>query len=146
MTVCEDKKTVGQAALDILSKTQDPQSVIDTQQEMLKGYKDQLILAAKNGEKMFGRSKPIYVCVQTRRERLLVNVIRNQFYTRQTRPIPQYDLALYYYEPESEKLTFVWCIPDKETVFSIASNNFECPPGQEQLFGFVKSFLSGTLV
>lgn len=138
--------TVGKAAVDILSKHQEPQSVIETQQEMLKGYFDQLIIAAKSGEDKYGRDKPFYVCVQTRRERLLPNVIRNQFYTRQTRPTPQYDLALYHYDPMVEKLSFVWCIPDKETVLGMLSPSFECPPDQSQLLGFVHSFAQGTLI
>ena len=138
-------KTVGQAACDILSQRQSPQSVVETQQEMMKGYVDDLILAAQNGVKLFG-TKPFYVCVQTRRERLLPNVIRNQFYARQTRPLPQYDLALYYYEPEAEKLSFVWCIPDKETVSEMVRTNYIGPSGQAQLLGFVKSFVAGTLI
>ena len=139
-------KTVGQAACDILSQRQSPQSVVETQQEMMKGYVDDLILAAQNGVKLFGKSKPFYVCVQTRRERLLPNVIRNQFYARQTRPLPQYDLALYYYEPEAEKLSFVWCIPDKETVSEMVRTNYTGSSDQAQLLGFVKSFVAGTLI
>lgn len=142
----DKKQTVGQAAYDILSKPQAPQSVQDTNEEMLKKYVDSLIEAAMRGEKQFGREKPFYVCVQTRRERLLTNVIRNQFYSRQTRPTPQYDLALYYYDPRDEHLSFVWCIPDKETVGTMAAPCYRCPPGGEQLYEFVKSFVSGTLI
>lgn len=139
-------KTVGEAAIELQQQPQYPQSVLETQKEMLKGYIDQLILAAQRGQQELGKSKPFYLCVQSRRERLLRNVVRNQFYYRQTRPIPQYDLALYYYNPTEENITFIWCIPDKETVTDIALQNFQGPPEQQELIHFVKSFLHGTLV
>lgn len=145
-TCNETKQTVGQAAYDILSKPQAPQTVKDTEEEMLKNYVDSLIEAAMRGEKLYGQEDSFYVCVQTRRERLLSNVIRNQFYPRQTRPTPQYDLALYHYNPKDENLSFVWCIPDKETVQTISSPWYRCPKGEEQLCEFVKSFVSGTLI
>lgn len=141
-----DRKTVGQEAIDILSKPQEEQSVIETQQQMLKGYVDELITAAKKGEELYGTQEHFYICVQTRRERLLTNVIRNQFYPRKTRPIPQYDLALYYYDPKDEKLTFVWCIPDRATVEDLIINELKLPPEQRQLLGFCKAFIAGTLI
>jgi|SRR5690242_5245906 len=144
--VSEKKETVGAAAVKLLKEGDQKQSVIETQREMLKGYFDELIKAAKKGEQDFGREKPFYVCVQTRRERLLANVIRNQFYARQTRPSPQYDLALYYYDPTTEDLRFVWCIPDKESVQYLIENELAIPSDQAQLVGFCKSFVAGTLI
>jgi len=139
-------QTVGSAALALLSKGDQKQGVVDTQQEMQKGYVDQLIIAAQRGAKEFGLSKPFYVCVQNRRERLLENVIRCQFYPRQTRPIPAYDLSLYHYDPKIEKLTFVWTIPDKETCSVIKKCRYASPKGEEQLYGFVKAFHEGKLI
>lgn len=138
--------TVGAAAIDLMSKGDQHQSVLDTTHEMTKGYMDSLIECAKSGEKQYGRDKPFYICVQTRRERLLENVIRNQFYARQTRPIPTYDLALYHYTPKTEDLRFVWCIPDKETVADMSSNGFIPTKEEEQLYWFVNCFIAGTLV
>lgn len=140
------KKTVGQAVAEILKKPQDNQPIVDTQREMQKGYFNELIKAAKSGEDKYGKVKPFYICVQTRRERLLQYVIRNQFYTRQTRPSPQYDLALFHYDPQSEKLSFVWCIPDKETVDYLIENETELPKEEIQLLSFCKGFKDGTLI
>jgi hypothetical protein len=139
------KETVGHASLRLLSKSnQSPERVVDLQHEMQRKYVDNLIEAAKNGENAFGTKKPFYVCVQTRRERLMQNVIRNQFYPRQTRPIPQYDLALYHYDPKDEKLSFVWCIPDKETTWELASRKVD--DDQNQLSYFCECFLNNTLI
>lgn len=140
------KITVGQAAHDILSKPQDSQNVIDTQKEMQKKYLDNVIEAALQGVKDYGKEKPFYVCVQTRRERLLTNVIRNQFYARRTRPDPQYDLALFHFDPIDEKLCFVWCIPDKETVQYLILNESKIEKNEMQLLHFCKSFIAGTLI
>ena len=112
----EKAETLGEASLRLAKSPDSQQNCIDTQREMQKGYFDELVKCAKRGEVLHGNQSPFYVCVQTRRERLLQNVIRSQFYTRVTRPIPQYDMALYHYDPTSEALSFVWCIPDKETV------------------------------
>jgi hypothetical protein len=138
--------TVGKASLDLLKKADSNQSVIDTQREMQKGYIDELIKCAKDAESKYGTQRCFYVCVQTRRERLLVNVIRNQFYARYSRPFPAYDLALYHYDPRDEKLSFVWCIPDKDTVDVMSQPDYICPMDQRQLYSFVLGFKKGTLI
>lgn len=139
-------KTVGACAVELMSKGDQRQGVIDTQREMTKGYIDELINCAQRGTKAYPDKEFFYVCVQTRRERLLENVIRNQFYHRMTRPFPQYDLALYHYDPKSEKLTFVWCIPDKQTVEEMCVPGFIPSRDDQQLYSFVRSFVAGTLI
>jgi len=136
--------TVGSEAIKLLENPDRQQPVVDTSREMLKGYIDSLIQCARHGESIYGKEDPFYICVQTRRERLLTNVIRNQFYSRKTRPSPQYDLALYWYDPKDEKMQFVWCIPDRETVHHLHANG---PSSREdqKLAEFCRSFLAGTL-
>lgn len=141
-----ERKTVGAAAVDLMSKGDQKQSLIDTQREMQKGYVDELVKCALSGAEVYGKSNPFYVCVQTRRERLLQNVIRNQFYHRQTRPSPTYDLALYHYEPKEEQLRFVWCIPDKQTCEEMMLPDFIPTKDQRQLWDFVRGFMMGTLI
>lgn len=143
---CRKKQTVGEASYNLLSKGDERQSVVDTQREMQKGYIDQLIICAKRGEDAYGKEKPFYVCVQSRRERLLPNVIRSVFYHRITRPSPNYDLSLYWYNPKDEQLCFVWCIPDIETVEDMSHPEFIPSFDDKQLYGFVMAFLQGRLV
>jgi hypothetical protein len=109
--------TVGQCAVDLLAKGDQKQSVIDTTKEMQRGYVDELIKCAKR----YDWPEPFFICVQTRRERLLTNVIRCQFYARLSRPTPQYDLALYSYDPKKEQLRFEWVVPDKQTVEDVVT-------------------------
>jgi len=145
-TIAPEKKTVGAAAVELMSRRDDNQGVIDTQREMTKGYIDELIKCALSGAMAYGKEKPFYVCVQTRRERLLTNVIRSQFYHRMTRPSPSYDLALYWYDPKSEDLRFVWNIPDRETVDEMSAPGYIPPMEQQQLYSFVMGFVQGRLV
>lgn len=141
----EVKETVGQASLRLMEKGDEKINVIEAQQEMQKKYIDNLIQAAKDGENKYGKTKPFYICVQNRRERTMSNVIRSQFYTRQTRPSPTYDLTLYWYNPKDENLRFVWCIPDKEAVDNLIENELTLPEDHKQLIGFCKAFIRGTL-
>lgn len=149
LTPIDDAKsspTVGSKAVELMAKGDQRQGVVDTQREMTKGYIDELIKCAQSGSSAYGKEKPFYVCVQTRRERLLCNVIRNQFYHRITRPTPAYDLALYWYDPKEEELRFVWCIPDKQTVDDMVYPGFVPSKEDSQLYDFVKSFVAGTLI
>lgn len=145
-TLPEIRKTVGECALELKAKGDQKQGVIDTQREMNKGYIAELIKCAQRGAMAYETDKPFYVCVQTRRERLLDNVIRSQFYHRLSRPAPAYDLALYHYDPKNEQLRFVWNIPDKETVEYMCQPGFIPEPDQHQLYHFVKSFVACTLI
>jgi len=146
LTIDLKKETVGKIALDLIKQGDQKQGVIDTQREMLKKYVDNLIVAAREGEKAFGQEKAFYICVQTRRERLLTNVLRNQFYARRTRPAPAYDLALYWYDPKDEQLRFVWNVPDKETVEAMTSYPENVPDDQQQLLSFCQGFIRNTLI
>ena len=142
----EPRKTVGQISTELLAKGDQKQGVIETQQEMMKNYNDELIKCALEGKEIYGTEKIFYICVQTRRERLLSNVIRNMFYTRQTRPRPAYDLALYHFEPKSEQLRFVWCIPDQETVQRMIDPMYIPTRDEMQLHEFCQWFEKGVLV
>lgn len=146
-----NEKTIGQIALD-LKKDPYPQDVIETQREMQKEYLQNLYECAKKHEDITfadglqGKEKPFYVCVQLKRERLIDNIIRTYFYARRSRPIPDYDLSLYYYDPQSGNIIFVWAIPDKETVEYILENKNQIPRDHEQLYNFCKQFKENTLI
>lgn len=159
MITDKPKETLGSAALKAAADYNPDQTIGETKDAMLSGYVDELIKCAKSGEVLHGKDTHFYVCVQTKRERLLQNVIRNLFYSRKTRPIPDYDLALYYYDPKDEKLTFVWCVPDKDTVKYFtgfweaddAGHVRWVPPAiptkeEEQLAEFCKLFVTCRLV
>jgi hypothetical protein len=142
----EPIETIGAACQRLAEVYDGQQPVVDTQKEMTKGYVNSLIDCARRGEQALGKEKPFYVCVQLRKERHLANVIRTQFYYRQTRPSPSYDLSLYWYDPKAEDLRFVWCIPDIETTHMMAHPAFIPEKNEEELSYFCRCFLKGTLI
>lgn len=135
-------QTVGQAAYEILRKDQSSQGVIDTQREMQKGYIDELVKCAKR----YDWGDPFYLCVITKKERLMPNVVRNYFFARQTRPTPDYNMALYKYDPKTECVTFEWVLPDPESVDIILENAHILPKEQKQLLDFCYRFRLGVLI
>ena len=139
-------ETIGAACQRLTEVYDGMQPVVDTQKEMTKGYVSSLISCARRGEQALGREKPFYVCVWLRRERHLNNTMRAQFFYRLTRPSPQYDLSLYWYDPKAEDLRFVWCIPDVETTHIMAHPGFLPEKDEEQLSWFCKCFVKGTLI
>jgi len=54
-----------------------------------------------------------YVCVITKKERLMDNVLRNYFLARSTCPTPQYDQTVYKYHRDSGAIQFLWVLPSK---------------------------------
>ncbi len=136
------KERVGQAAARLLSNPDNKQGVVDTQREMLKNYRDELIKCAKR----YDWKQPFYICAWTRRERTMVNVLRTQFFARQTRPAPTYDMQLYSYDPATEEMRFEWCLPDKDTIDQILADPLGLPKDHEQLYDFCRRFSQGTLV
>lgn len=147
----EKKQTFGKLALE-LQKDSYKQDVIETQRQMQKQYPEELFNCAKRHEDhvfsdgVIGKDKPYYVLAMKKRERLFKNSIRTYFFARRSRPIPDYDIDLYYYDPASENLTFVWSIPDKESVEEILINKNNLPQEFDQLIHFCQSFKDNTLV
>lgn len=147
----KDRKTAGQLSIDLL-KDPYPLDVIEAQRKMQSEHLDELLKCAKRHEEHIfpdgikGSEKPFYVVVQYKRERLLSNTIRSYFYARRSRPIPDYDMSLYYYDPKGGDLIFVWIIPDRETVEDILENKLLLPKDHEQLYNFCKSFKENTLI
>lgn len=159
MITSSNRETLGAAALRVRKDYNPDQTVIDTQRHMQKDHLEELMKCAKNAEVINGKEDHFYLCVQTRREKLLPNVIRSQFYARKTRPDTNYDLSLYHYEPKDENITFIWCIPDQETVGYFTGYYYVDPTGElhwepparpkkgeEQLAQFCKDFVAGTLI
>lgn len=158
--IMKKRETVGKIAQDILNKTPETLDPIELQQEMQKEYIDNLIFAVEHAKKRadcstFHENKPcdilearlgdFYIIVITKKERLLQNVVRNYFFTRDACPTPDYDQAVYRYNSHDDSIEFVWVIPDKETCLMMLDNKMHIPPEQGQLLQFILDFKDGTL-
>ena len=141
--VGKERKTVGAHSAELLSSPDLRQGVIDTQREMQKGYYDMV----KDCVARYPDWKdPFYVVVRNKREIHMPNVIRQQIWARQTRPMPDYDLTLWKYTPATGDLEWEWVIPDQFTCSFLVDNESVLPDEQKSLISMVKKFKAGLLV
>lgn len=137
-----ERKTVGQASYDLLQKKPERIGAVDLQREMQKSVCEQFKEVI---EKHKSYADSYYIILMYRKERLLPNVIRQQFIVRKTRPSPDYDCSLFSYDNKTQELKFHWTIPDDETCTYLLLNKENLSQDEKELYQFVKSFSEGTL-
>lgn len=144
------RETVGKLSLDLQKKTDEKINPIDMQRQMHKGnksedsFENQVELAVKSGKKDFDGD--FFVVVLFKKERLLRNVIRQYFFTRESCPTPSFDQIVYKYFRTDSKLDFLWVVPDKQTVIDMVLIGHELPKEQQDLVQFARDFNSGKLL
>ncbi len=137
------KKTIGEYAVALQSQTPDTQDPIELQREMQQDYISNLIECVETNKKEI--QGDFYVVVLTKMERLLTNVFRNFFFARNTCPTPDYDQAVYVYKSVSEHLEYLWCIPDRDTSFSLKKQALQVVDEEKALLQHILDFDDGTL-
>ena len=142
MKLVPKKKTVGQASYELSSKPPEKILAIDLQREMQKTFEENMNEIIKKHKDW---AKKYYIVYLLRRERLMPNVIRQQFVTRKTRPKPNYDMSLFSYDNTSGTLLFHWSIPDEETCIYLVANKEYLPEDQKPLIDFIMKFADGKL-
>lgn len=137
------KKKAGQVALELAAKAPDSRDPIELQRELMREYCDEVIKCALHGRSYY--TKPYYVVVITKKERLMQNVLRSYYFHRSTCPTPDYDQAVYQFDPVGEAFKEIWVIPDKETCETLYQNALQVVPEEKQLLNYVLDFASGAL-
>lgn len=139
------KKTVGQVALEEMQKTPDPDaSIIDYQREAQKEYIQNLEECVKKHVKLIDGD--FFVVVDTKREKILENVLRNYFYARKTCPTPNYDQSVFKYHVDSGDLEYIWTVPSKDTCLHLLDNALNLDLEEKELLTMVQAFADGTLM
>lgn len=136
-------KTVGQASYELLQKPPEEIHAVDLQQEMQKSTIDQI---QEIIEKHKSYAEEYYIVLMYRKERLIPNVIRQQFIVRKTRPIPDYDCSLFSFNNKTNELIYHWTIPDPDSCAYIMINSTNLSDDHKPLLEFVKKFSEGSLV
>jgi len=139
----EKTTTLGSLAYDVLIKEPESRDPIELQRELQKKYIDELIDCVENYKKIQPRS--FFVCVITKREKLLQPVLRNYFIARDSCPTPDYDQAVYKYNREDDRIEYLWCIPDREACLTYRENALQVVPEERQLLHHILDFADGTL-
>ena len=138
------KKTVGQASYELQQKPPEKISVIDMQREMQKSFASELSDTINKNRHL---NSLYYIKVMFRKDRLMSNVIRQQFIAPYfAKPLPDYDISLYSFDNRTQELKYYWTIPDPDSCAYMMLNSKDLPEEQKPLLEFVKLFSEGKLV
>lgn len=141
----EKRETVGKIAGELQTKANDnTHSAHEQMLEQLSEYDANLTQCVQDAVKT--KTGDFYVVVLTKKERLLENVLRNYFFSRNSCPTPDYDQAVYYYSAPEQELRFMWVIPSKDTCEFMRDNAKTIDPSEYQLLQYVLSFYDGYLL
>ena len=141
-------RTVGQYSYELLQKN-DKINPIDLQRQIHKGntskdsYENQLLQALERGKSLYEQN--FFLVVLFKKERLMINTVRQYFFPRRSCPTPEYDQVVYFYKRKSDNLFFIWIVPDKETCKMLYSQRKNLSPEFSELVRFVADFKSGKL-
>lgn len=137
---------VGKAVHDILSTDQSETEVGDIISNYAPSYVKEMETAVENGLRKY--KPPFYVVVLHKKEMWAMNVMRNWFVTRQTKPLassmwqefPNHMHTVYEYDGTDLKL--LWSLPSPQEGKVILTNWALYDP---QLVTWVKEAFAGTL-
>lgn len=137
-------KTVGEASLDLQKQDVVDATYQELQTEMQKEYMHTLWKEIDEQKELF--KEPFYLVVITKREKLMTNVMRNYFMSRQSCPTPDWDQAVYRYTKSEDKLEFLWVIPDRDICDWMLDHPGDVPLEHEHLMMFARQLYSGELL
>jgi hypothetical protein len=138
------KNTVGKISLELANNLSDnTHSAHDQMRENLTEYDKNIYECIERSKKDF--MFDFYVIVITKKEKLMQNVLRHYFLSRNSCPTPQYDEAVYKFHRKDEKLDFLWVVPSKETCDYFVANALNIPDEERELLNFVLQFTNGDL-
>ncbi len=138
--------TVGKFATDLIKNDDGYQvNAVDQQRAMTEDYMKNLYEAVERGIKTYP-GLDFYIHVETKKEKLLENVLRNYFIVKHACPTPNYDQSVFKYHHEKGDLVFMWVIPDRGTCFYFKQNYAQIPAEEKELLTFIRMFDDGTLL
>lgn len=138
------KKTVGQLSAELQAKSyDDTHTAHDQMEESLTDWDKNIYECLDQYKKQYDTD--FYIVVITKKERLMMNVLRNYFMARISCPTPDYDQTVYRYDHDSDILEFLWVIPSKEACLLIKDSALYIDSEEKQLVQFVLDFADGTL-
>lgn len=143
-----DPAKVGQAVYDIATKPQYEQSVEETLDAMTPKYIDELYKTIDENKKNFKTT--FYIVVLRKKEFWAMNVLRQWYVARQTRPsarvmredYPNHDHDVWRVDPVACTVDFMWTLPTKQDCKTITDH-----PNQysAELVATIKMFNEGKL-
>lgn len=138
------EKTVGQLSQELLQKEPEQASAIDYEQEIHKGYVDHILECAERSKAIY--PEDFYIVVETKKEKLMPNVIRNYIFGRSSCPTPSYDQTVYRFHRQNEKIEFLWVVPSRDICHLLVDNALNVDNEERDLLNFVLDFNDKTLL
>lgn len=143
-----DPAKVGKAVYDILSKPQSSQTVEETIEAMAPKYFQELLDCAESNKEKF--ESPFYIIVLRKKEFWAINVLRQWYVARQSKPsakilradYPNHDHDVYEIDSKSHEIKLIWSLPTKQDADTIIKNK---QLYDEQTVGFIQDFNLGKL-
>lgn len=139
------RETVGKVSRDLIIEAPKlDHSPHEQMSESLTEYEDNVHDAVEAGKKIYNND--FYVVVLTKKERIMKNVLRNYFMSRETCPTPDWDQAVYHYHKETEALEFLWVLPSKDVCKMLRLNSLTIDKSERKLLDYVMALDDGSLL
>lgn len=110
-----------------------------------KTFEEEVWVTVGRGVKADYISGDFFVVVLFRKDRILKNIIRQQFFYRQTIPTPEFDQTVYKYFRKDDKLEMLWTIPNNATCLYLPLMGADLPKEHLPLLEMVEAFKRGDL-
>lgn len=138
------KETVGKITSDNFLKTPYSDDPIEIEREINKDYDEKLFKCVAETKKVFHGD--FYIEGILKKEPILFKTLHHYFVGRASCPTPNYDQSVYRYNRLSEKIDFLWVIPDRGTCFYLRDHALEVVAEEKDLLNFILSFDDGDLL
>jgi hypothetical protein len=142
------KTTIGEVALDTLkSKPSKPQLATKLAKETNneKSYIQELRDCAERGCETY-KDMDFYIEVALRHDKVLHNVLRNQFFAKEHCPTPNYDQSVFRFNHKTMDIEYIWTVPDKTTCMTLLYYADQVVPEERQTLDFVVKYATGQLL
>lgn len=141
----QKRETVGKLSSNLLANAiSEDHSSEEQMREQLEEWDKNVYACIAEGKRSFNTD--FYLVVETKKERIMKNVLRNYFFCRLTCPTPNYDQSVFKYHRNEERIEFLWVLPSKDTCKMIKNNVLELTPDHKELIGYVLDDADGTLL
>jgi len=140
----QQRKTAGQASIDLLQEDPKEQDIYEIREVALADYTKKVENCINEGTTKY--IDDFYVVVEAKRERLMPNVLRNFIFSRASCPTPHYGQTVYHFNKKTSEIAFLWIVPDKDICKHIYENMLLIPEYERDLLKCVMDFYDGTLL
>jgi hypothetical protein len=139
------RDTIGKISSELLNKTVETRDPIALEREMHKDYEQNIYECIERGKKDI-TTGDFFIVLETKKERLLENVIRYYFLYRKTCPTPTTAQTVYHYHRSEDRIEFLWVVPSKDTCELFKRHVLEIAPDERLLLKYVLDYYDDTLL